>query len=79
MARPRRPNFTAIEKVAILREGFADGRRRKATDDKADKVRLYQQTGQLTVELDWVRKALESPTEMPERSGPPFDHQERTP
>lgn len=45
------------EAAEHLREGFSDGRRRKASDDEADKARLYQQIGQLMVELDWVKKS----------------------
>lgn len=43
--------------VEHLREGFADGRQRKAADDEALKAQLFQQIGQLKVELDWVKKS----------------------
>jgi putative transposase len=35
---------------------FSDKRGRKAKDDEALKARLYQQIGQLQVELDWLKK-----------------------
>ena len=44
--------------VDHLREGFSDGRQRRAADDEALKAQLYQQIGQLKVELDWVKKTL---------------------
>ena len=40
-----------------LREAFSNGKRRKAADEEALKAELYQQIGQLTVELDWVKKS----------------------
>ena len=40
-----------------LREAFTDVRRRKAVDEEALKAQLYQQIGQLKVELDWVKKS----------------------
>jgi transposase-like protein len=40
-----------------LREAFSNGRRRKAADEEALKAELYRQIGQLTVELDWVKKS----------------------
>ena len=39
-----------------LRELFADGRRRSREDDEALKGRLYQEIGQLKVELDFLKK-----------------------
>jgi transposase-like protein len=44
--------------IEHLRDGFADGRRRREADDEALKAQLYQQIGQLKVELDWQKKAL---------------------
>ena len=35
---------------------FADGRRRPEVDHEALEARLYQQIGQLKVELDWAKK-----------------------
>jgi putative transposase len=39
-----------------LREGFKDGRRRKAADEAALRAELYQQIGELKVELDWLKR-----------------------
>ena len=39
-----------------LSELFADGRRRAREDDEALKARLYQEIGQLKVELDFLKK-----------------------
>lgn len=39
-----------------LPEFFASRRARAAPDDEALKARLYQEIGQLKVELDWVKK-----------------------
>ena len=39
-----------------LSELFADGRRRAPQDEEALKARLYQQIGQLKVELDFLKK-----------------------
>lgn len=41
-----------------VRAGFTDGRRRKAADDDALRGQLYQQIGQMKVELDWLKKTL---------------------
>ena len=44
--------------VEHLRSGFQDGRQRKtAADEAALKAQLYQQIGQLRVELDWLKSA----------------------
>ena len=40
-----------------LREAFTDVRRRKAVDEEALRAQLYQQIGQLKVELDWVKRS----------------------
>ena len=37
-------------------EVFGSGRERKSHDDEAEKANLYQQIGQLKVELDWLKK-----------------------
>jgi putative transposase len=39
-----------------LPELFADGRRRAQEDDEGLKARLYQEIGQLKVELDFLKK-----------------------
>ena len=55
------PNqVSAWERQALehLREAFTDGRRRKAADEEALRAELYQQIGQLKVELDWVKKRV---------------------
>ena len=39
-----------------LPEAFATRRGRAAADDEAEKAQLYQQIGQLKVELDWLKK-----------------------
>jgi putative transposase len=44
--------------IEHLRDGFADGRQRRQADDEALKAQLYQQIGQLKVELDWLKKTL---------------------
>jgi len=52
------PNqVTAWKRQAVeyLRQGFTDGHRRKAADE-ALRAQLYQQIGQLKVELDWTKK-----------------------
>ena len=42
--------------LECLRTGFQDGRqRRTAADEAALKAQLYQQIGQLKVELDWLK------------------------
>ena len=35
---------------------FSSNRERKAAENEADKSALYQQIGQLKVELDWLKK-----------------------
>ena len=54
------PNqVSAWKRQAIeqLHDVFEDGRRRKrAADEAALRDQLYQQIGQLKVELDWVKK-----------------------
>ena len=42
--------------LQALPEAFADGRRRGREDDEALKARLYQEIGQLKVELDFLKK-----------------------
>jgi len=42
--------------LAGLPELFADGRRRAQEDDEGLKARLYQEIGQLKVELDFLKK-----------------------
>lgn len=44
-----------------LPEGFSTRRARAAQDDEALQARLYQQIGQLKVELDWLKKKLDDP------------------
>ena len=44
--------------IEHLRDGFADGRRRREADDEALKAQLFQQIGQLKVELDWLKETL---------------------
>ena len=53
------PNVVGLwKKQALdhLPELFGDGRRRKPADDESLRDRLYQQIGQLQVELDWLKK-----------------------
>jgi len=42
--------------VESLPEVFSTKRERSAADDEAIKAQLYQQIGQLKVELDWLKK-----------------------
>jgi putative transposase len=42
--------------VEVLPEVFSARRGRVAQDDEALRARLYQQIGQLKVELDWLKK-----------------------
>lgn len=37
---------------------FSSSREKKATENEADKAALYQQIGQLKVELDWLKKKV---------------------
>lgn len=39
-----------------LQDGFSNGRARDQHDDEQLKADLYQQIGQLTVELEWLKK-----------------------
>jgi putative transposase len=39
-----------------LQEAFSDGRKRQERADEDLQSQLYQQIGQLKVELDWVKK-----------------------
>ncbi len=39
-----------------LRDAFADGRKRREQADTELQNQLYQQIGQLKVELDWLKK-----------------------
>ncbi len=53
------PNVVGVwKKQALdhLPDLFSDKRKRKAKDDSALLDRLYQQIGQLQVELDWLKK-----------------------
>lgn len=53
------PNQIITWKKQILEgatEIFSSSRERKATDGEAEKANLYQQIGQLKVELDWLKK-----------------------
>lgn len=44
--------------LAGLPELFADGRRKGPKDDESLQARLYQEIGQLKVELDFLKKKL---------------------
>ena len=53
------PNQITKWKKQVLAELpgiFSDRRKRDAEDDEALKARLYQQIGQLQVELEWLKK-----------------------
>jgi putative transposase len=53
------PNVVGLwKKHALdrLPDIFSDQRSRKSKDDSALRDRLYQQIGQLQVELDWLKK-----------------------
>ena len=53
------PTQIAKWKKRLLNEAaeiFSDRRARRQADDEALKARLYQQIGQLKVELDWLKK-----------------------
>jgi transposase-like protein len=55
------PNQIAEWKRRLLEAApglFADRRGQSAPDDEALKARLYQEIGQLKVELDWLKKKL---------------------
>ena len=45
----------AMEALPAL---FSNGRERDRKEDQALKARLYEQIGQLKVELDWLKKKL---------------------
>ena len=53
---PSQVNKWKKQAVDELPEVFASGRSRKAQDEEALRDRLYQQIGQLKVELDWLKK-----------------------
>jgi transposase len=42
--------------TSAVPEAFATRRARAAADEEAEKAQLYQQIGQLKVELDWLKK-----------------------
>jgi transposase-like protein len=44
--------------LATLPETFSPRRKRAAQEDEQLKERLYQQIGQLKVELDWLKKKV---------------------
>jgi len=44
--------------LEYVRSAFTDGHRRQAADEEALKAQLYQQIGQLKVELDWIKKTV---------------------
>ena len=48
--------------LEVLPEVFSVQRGRVAQDDEAWRARLYQQIGQLKVELDWLKKKAGFPT-----------------
>ena len=53
------PTQIAKWKKRLLAEApgvFADRRQRAASDDEALRARLYQEIGQLKVELDWLKQ-----------------------
>jgi hypothetical protein len=55
------PNLvTSWKKLALdqLPELFSDRRSRAARDEEDLKAQLYQQIGQLKVELDWLKKKV---------------------
>ena len=43
--------------LEALPDGFSSRRARAAQDDETLPARLYQQSGQLKVELDWLKKS----------------------
>jgi transposase-like protein len=49
--------------LEALPDGFSSRRARAAQDDETVPARLYQQSGQLKVELDWLKKKLDGPRE----------------
>jgi transposase-like protein len=44
--------------LEVLPDVFSSRRARAAQDDEAWQARLYQQIGQLKVELDWLKKKV---------------------
>jgi transposase-like protein len=48
--------------LEVLPDVFLSRRTRAAQDDEALQARLYQQIGQLKVELDWLKKKAGFPT-----------------
>jgi len=44
--------------LAALPEAFSARRARAAQDEEALRAQLYQQIGQLKVELDWLKKKV---------------------
>jgi putative transposase len=44
--------------LEYMRGGFTDGHRRQAADEDVLRAQLYQQIGQLKVELDWLKKTV---------------------
>ena len=53
------PNQISTWKKELLKrlpDVFSDKRRRKSQDEEALKAKLYQEIGQLKVELDWLKK-----------------------
>ena len=55
------PNQVSTWKKQLLEAAtdfFADRRARKQAEDDELKARLYQQIGQLQVELDWLKKKV---------------------
>ena len=53
------PNLVTQWKKALLAhasDAFSDARSKDKADDEALKGQLYQQIGQLKVELDWLKK-----------------------
>jgi putative transposase len=55
------PNLVCLWKKQVLDqlpEVFSNGRARAHQDDEQLKARLYQQIGQLKVELDWLKKKV---------------------
>jgi transposase-like protein len=44
--------------LLALPDAFSNRRARAAQDEEALKARLYQQIGQLKVELDWLKKKV---------------------
>jgi transposase-like protein len=47
--------------LEVLPDVFSSRRARAAQDDEALQARLYQQIGQLKVELDWLKKKVGLP------------------